>query len=319
MNFIFTDYLHINKYLNDLNKYIIVIGAFDGIHIGHKKLFEFASEYNRNKNLKILVLTFYNNYRNVLLQKYSSVIFKNRERLYIFNEIDKTFGIDTVLFLKLNKAFISLSADVFLNIIKRDINIDSIVIGEDFRYGNKSEGNFYTLNKFGLSNNINIISVPTVYDDKGFKISSTEIKRALYLGNLEFANKHLGYDFFVIAKVIKGRGLAGKFKYPTANLFVQTDKILPKGVFLGKINIDNRFFYGIISVGKRETLGKNLSRLLEVHIFDFNENIYDKVVKVFFLKYIRSQKRFDNLDDLFLQVEKDVFLAKTLLKGMKKC
>ena len=141
MNFIFSDVLNINKNFKDSNKYIVIIGAFDGVHLGHKKLLEVASDYNKNRKCKILILTFYSSFINVSLKKYSSVIFKNKERLCIFKELNETFRIDDVLFLKLNKKFISLSGDTFLNIVKQSINIDSIVVGEDFRYGNNRKGN----------------------------------------------------------------------------------------------------------------------------------------------------------------------------------
>ncbi len=315
MNVIFSDFFHLDKYFKSVDKYIVIIGAFDGIHLGHRRLFEFVNSYKKFYNYKVLVLTFYNAFKKICLKKYSSFIFGNRERIVIFKDLDKDFRINDILFLKLNKKLIFLPSDMFLNLTKRNINLDSIVVGEDFRYGNNMEGNIETLKDFGRKNNINVISVPMMFDDDKRKISSTEIKKALTLNNLSLVKKYLGYDFFVIGKVIKGNSLARKFGYPTANLFIQTNKILPVGVFLGKINIENRFFYGIISVGKRETLKKDLKILLEVHIFDFNENIYNKIIKVFFLDYIRAQKKFDNLEKLFLQVKEDVFLAKNLLKG----
>lgn len=177
----------------------------------------------------------------------------------------------------------------------------AIVVGEDFRFGKDKLGDAKLLQK-----SVNTSVVPIVKNEQNLKISSSQIRQFLEQGDVENANKMLGYNYFLTSKIIHGLGIGAKFKFPTANLHIPNLKLLPEGVFAGITHIDNKKYLSAISVGYRQTLDKELKLCCESHILDFKQDIYHKEIKLEFVHKIRDQKKFESLELLFQQVEEDV-------------
>jgi riboflavin kinase / FMN adenylyltransferase len=306
----FLEYTDLNLEKHNL---VLAIGMFDGVHLGHKKIIKEARCLADKLNSKMAILTFFNHPKQIFNNDKIKLILTNKEKIEILKNFE--FNIDNIVFLPFNERFSKINPKVFMNMLFQFFDLKGIVVGQDFCFGSGREGNTEFIKSFLKENNKNIsFKVVDILCKNGEKISSTIIKKNLLDGNLKQVKEFLGHDFFVMGKVVKGFQIARKYGYPTANVWTKKNKIIPEGVFLGKIEYKNLFYYGIISVGKRETLDKNLMLSLEVHIFDFSSDIYGENLKVYFLEKIRDQKKFNSLSDLFSQVEKDINIAKEILK-----
>ncbi|MDR0675919.1 MAG: bifunctional riboflavin kinase/FMN adenylyltransferase [Elusimicrobiota bacterium] len=314
---------------------VIAIGFFDGLHLGHQKVIEEAKNLAKKINGYLFVLTFARHPKMIIKNEtYETfkLLLTNREKIILLKKIN----VNGVVFFNFNKTFSEINPKIFFSLISKKFKLKCLVVGKDFCFGADRKGNIDLLNVLTKKVNIELKVVNTLYlkedgylkefdheillDEEIFKfrkISSTFIKNELLLGNIEKVNLMLGYNFFIRNKVIKGLGLARKFGFPTANIFIPRNKILPEGVFVGRVNVDEKIYNAVLSSGKRESLDKNkfkaqsvLKLCLEAHILDFNENIYGKEIEVYFIKKIRDQIKFETIDLVFEQVKKDVEFVK---------
>ena len=293
-------------------KSILLIGNFDGLHLGHQKLFKLAEKYSKKHKVKFGVLTFDPlpvMFFNKKLTNYR--ITSNLQKNLLFEKA----GVDFVIVSRFNKSFSKISADNFIKkIIVKKINPNFIFVSNNFKYGFRRLGNVAKLISKENIYNYKIIK-PSLLK-KGKKIiSSTLIRKLLQRGELKNANKLLGRNWSIIGVVQKGRRIGKKLGVPTCNIDIKNYVIAKPGVYSVrvKVNNSNKIFKGIANLGYRPTFGEK-KILLEVNLFNFSGNLYNKSLNVSFYNFIRSEKKFNNHQDLIKQIEKDLKQAKFDLK-----
>jgi len=293
-------------------KSILLIGNFDGLHLGHQKLFKLAEKYSKKHKVKFGVLTFDPlpvMFFNKKLTNYR--ITSNLQKNLLFEKA----GVDFVIVSRFNKSFSKISADNFIKkIIVKKINPNFIFVSNNFKYGFRRAGNVAKLISKENIYNYKIIKPSPL--KKGKKIiSSTLIRKLLQRGELKNANKLLGRNWSIIGVVQKGRRIGKKLGVPTCNIDIKNYVIAKPGVYSVrvKVNNSNKIFKGIANLGYRPTFGEK-KILLEVNLFNFSGNLYNKSLNVSFYNFIRSEKKFNDHQDLIKQIEKDLKQAKFDLK-----
>ena len=302
------------KHYKDFNiseadkKSILLIGNFDGLHIGHQKLFSLAKKFKRKYKLKIGVVTF-----NPMPKMFFNKSIKNF-RISSINEkkiILKNLGIDFIINKKFDKKFSKINADNFIKkILYKKIRAKYIFVSNNFRFGNKREGNVKKLifneKLFGFK-----VIKPKPLIKKNKIVSSTLIRKLLEKGYLEKANKLLNRNWSIEGVVEKGRQIGKKIGFPTCNIDIKDYVIAMPGVYAVRAYQKNKRSYlkGIANLGYRPTF-KQKKILLEVHFFNFSGNLYNKHLSVEFIKFIRKEKKFKNVNQLQKQIKSDLKTAK---------
>lgn len=292
--------------INDFSstkKTILTLGTFDGVHFGHKKILERVIQKTKNGNYESLVLTFFPHPRMVL-QEHSDLKLLNT----IDEKIDllKQIGIENLVIHPFDETFSKLTAEEFVSTVLVDrFHIQKIIIGYDHRFGRNRTANIDDLIAFGKQYGFEVeqISVQEIND---ISVSSTKIRKALLEGDMALANQYLGYDYFLTGIIAKGKQLGRTIGFPTANLKIQENyKLIPQnGVYIVKSTINQKTIFGIMNIGFNPTVGGQ-SQSIEIHYFDFNEDLYDQKIRVSMLHRIRSEQKFESVALLKEQLEKD--------------
>ena len=292
-------------------KSIITIGTFDGIHVGHQEIIKTLVKESLSKNCLANILTFFPHPRMVL-NKDSEI--KLIDTLEEKEKILKKIGVNTLIIHPFTKKFSRMTSVEFTrDILIKKLNVNKIILGYDHRFGKNRESSVEDLIELGIAYNFKV----EVIDAKkinSINISSTKIRNAIQIGDIDKANLYLGRSFEINGRVVKGKGIGKKIGSPTANIIIKESyKLTPnKGVYLVKSIIKNKSYYGMMNIGNRPTLnGKN--QTLEVNIFNFNDNLYEKNLSIFFLKKIRNEIKFDSVEKLSNQLIKDKDYCKILI------
>ncbi len=289
------------------NKTIVTIGTFDGIHIGHQKILKSLSNIAKKEGLESVVLTFFPHPRMVL-QKDSKIKLLNTidERI----EIIKNTGIDHIVVEEFTQEFSRLTAYEFVkNVLVDKLNVSTIIIGYDHHFGKNRTANIDDLIEYGETFNFKVIEIPA-QDINDVSVSSTKIRKALLKGDVITANKYLGYSFMLTGTVVKGNSLGKTINFPTANINIEVDyKLIPKkGVYIVNTWLDGKLIFGMMNIGKKPTV-KGKKKTIEVHLFEFDKDIYDEKIQVNILKRIRNEEKFDSIEALKNQLIKDKEVA----------
>ena len=287
---------------------IILIGNFDGLHLGHQKLFALAKKYKKKYFLKIGVLTF-----EPMPKMYFNKNIKNFRISNQKQKIDllKELGVDFVITKKFNRVFSKTKSINFIeNILKKKLKAKFIFVSNNFRFGNKREGNVKQLINHEKKCNYKIVKPKPLLKKKKM-ISSSLIRNYLQIGKLKEANKLLNRKWSIQGKVQKGKQLGKKIGFPTANIDIKDYVLACPGVYAVRVKIVNssKTIKGIANLGYRPTFNEK-KILLETHLFNFSGNIYNKVLIVEFLEFIRKEKKFKNLNHLKKQIKIDLLTAK---------
>ena len=295
-------YRSIEDYDED-KRSVVTIGTFDGIHLGHQKILSRLIKSSKNKDLNSVVLTFFPHPR-IILNKYNEVkmIDTLDEKIIHLNEI----GIDSLVIHPFNKNFSLLSANQFIKDFLVDkLKIKHIIIGYDHRFGKGREASVTDLKNYADDYDFTVEEIKAQEIEK-ITVSSTKIRNSINQGDIKTTEKYLGRYFNLTGKVVKGDGLGKKINYPTANIFIEeTYKIIPKdGVYLVETIIEDKLFNGMMNIGHRPTIGTNV-KSIEVHLFNFNEDIYGKVISIKMISKIRDEKKFSSIEALKEQLVKD--------------
>ena len=287
---------------------IILIGNFDGLHIGHQKLFKIAKIFKFKKKIKIGVITF-----DPIPKMYFNKNLKNY-RISNFNQkinILKNYKIDFLINKKFNKNFSRTKYLNFIsNILYKKIKPKYIFVSNNFRFGNKREGDVNALKSFENKYNYKVIN-PAPLQKKSKIISSTLIRENLKKGKIKVVNNYLNRNWSIEGKVIVGKRLGRKIGFPTCNINIKDYVIAKPGVYAVEVQIgkNKKKLKGIANLGFRPTFkGKKI--LLEVNIFNFSKNIYFKKLKVDFIRFIRGERKFKNINALKKQIDKDILVSK---------
>lgn len=292
---------------------VATIGFFDGVHKGHQYLIEQVKAVAADKGLHTALITFPVHPRKVIDPDYKmeflSTLSEKEELL------DKT-GVDYCFLLNFTSDISGLSAHDFMSeILKKQFKVDSLIIGYDHRFGhNRSEG-FKDYYQYGKEIGMDVIHA-RAFTIEGHKISSSVIRTALLSGNLDQANSYLGYNYYLDGLVVTGHKIGRTIGFPTANLDVDSSKIIPaNGVYAVRVDIAGIEYAGMINIGFRPTLNNGINRTIEVNIIDFNNDIYGKAIRVHFVKHIRSEIKFSSIDELKSQLHKDQTEVKDIFKS----
>jgi len=282
---------------------VLTIGTFDGIHIGHKKILDRLLNTAKNQKLQSLVLTFFPHPRMVL-QKDSNIklIHTINERANILNIL----GLDNLIIQPFSKEFSRLSATEFVrDILVHQLNVKHIIVGYDHRFGRNRTANIESLREFGEIYDFTVEEI-SAQDIDEVAVSSTKIRNALTEGNLQTANTYLGATFQLNGTVTKGKGIGKTIDFPTANILISEEyKLIPKnGVYIAKASIENNTYLGMMNIGNNPTVN-GVSQSIEIHLLNFNTDIYNKDISVELLKRIRSEHKFASIDSLKQQLVKD--------------
>lgn len=284
---------------------IVTIGTFDGIHLGHQKILSRLKELKEKFGLKTVVLTFDPHPRKILFpeQKDLKLITLIDEKL----ELLEKYGVDVAVVYPFNKEFSRLEVKHYLEeILIQQLNVKHLVIGYDHKFGKDRKGDINTLRDYSSTYNY-IVEEISKKDIDTIAVSSTNIRKAIEEGNIDKATSFLGHPYFLIAKVIKGKQLGRTLGFPTANLQTsETDKLIPKiGVYFVEVFVEGENYFGMLNIGINPTTDNDLKIKIEANIFDFDKDIYNKTIKLNFIKKIRDEKKFNNLNELIEQLNKD--------------
>lgn len=285
-------------------KTFITIGTFDGVHRGHKKLFTLLKHEAKKLGLSPLALVFQIPPKNILNNKLEqSVLIDLKQKKELLKEI-KT------VYLDFNKIK-NLSAESFFDLLIKKYKMGAIIVGKDFAFGKNRQGNISFLREKCKQNNIQLFVID--FEEEGqSKISSSRLRAALKAGEISSFNKMLGRPFALEGKIIKGNQLGRKIGFPTANLDISGEQILPRGVFAVLVYLSGKKYKGICNIGVKPTVAINSLPTVETFIFDFDKDIYGKILRVEFLQKIRDEKRFSGLDELTEQINQDCATAQKM-------
>lgn len=282
------------------------IGTFDGLHLGHQKLINRLVELAKTKNAPTTLLTFWPHPKIVLSNNSSDIKLLNtiNERISLIEKL----GVDNLIIFPFTKEFSKFSAKDFIKkILISQIKIKGLVIGYDHSFGHKKNNEIISISAEAKKHDFYLEKIKA-FVQENTTISSTEIRNALSIGNIELTKKYLSYNYQFSGTVIHGKRIGNKIGFPTANIKIDEEyKLIPaKGVYAVKVHIKNNIHYGMMNIGCKPTINNSLKEIsIEVNIFDFNENIYGKEVKIIFLARIRDERKFASLDELKKQLQKD--------------
>ena len=287
---------------------IILIGNFDGLHLGHQKLFKLAKNFKKKYSLNIGVLTFEPMPKMFFNNDLSNFRISNQRQK---NNLLKKHDVDFVIIKKFNKKFSKIKSTNFIkNILVSKLQAKFIFVSNNFRFGNRREGDVKQLIKYEKIFNYKIVKPKPLSKNKKI-ISSSLIRNLLMKGKIKKANGFLNREWSIEGMVKKGRQLGKKIGFPTANIDIKDYIIAKTGVYAVKVKKygTNKFIRGIANLGYRPTFNQK-KILLEVHLFNFSKNLYNKYLTVNFLKFIRKEKKFKNVSELKKQIKIDISKAK---------
>lgn len=293
---------------------VVTIGTFDGVHIGHQKIIKHLINTGNTDKLQSVILTFFPHPRMVL-QKDANIKLINTidERHDILDDL----GLDFLVIKKFTHEFSRLSAEDFVKDILVDkLKAKKVIIGYDHRFGRNRNADINDLKTFGEAFGFQVEEIP-VQDINDVSVSSTKIRTALIEGEVEKANSYLGYNFMLTGKVTKGKGLGKQLGFPTANIEIEeTYKLIPKqGSYIISTTIKDKLIYGMMNIGMNPTVN-GIKQTIEVHFFDFDNDIYEDILKIELLTRIRDEEKFESVDALKLQLAKDKDTALLYIKSI---
>lgn len=290
----------------------VTIGNFDGLHLGHKAMLARLQDVARVRGLPTCVLSFEPHPREFFTPDQAPARLSSlREKA----ECLRRLGIDRLHLFRFDRAFSALTAEAFIErALDQTLQARYVLVGDDFRYGAKRVGDIALLEKMGATLGFDAECLPTV-EMAGERSSSTAVRNALATGNLDHAARLLGRPYSISGRVVHGDKLGRDIGFPTANIQLKHNRPPLMGIFAVHVaGLNGKPLPGVASLGKRPTVkNPDAAPVLEVHLFDFDATIYGRRVRVDFLKKLRDEAKYPDLDSLVAQIHRDVADAKTYL------
>ena len=307
------------KRFNNINEFnckkstIITIGTFDGVHLGHQKILKKLNVEAENNGLESSVLTFFPHPRTVLNPNSSLKLINTiEERISLF----KKSKIDNLIIHPFTKEFSELdSEDYVKNILVDQLKAKIVLIGYDHKFGKNRTADINNLKEYGIKYNFEVIEIKAE-EINDIAISSTKIRNSIEEGDIQLTNSYLGYEFSFFGKVVKGNSIGKTLGFPTANIKIGTDlKLIPKnGVYLISTIINQKIIFGMMNIGIKPTTNEN-TKSIEVNLFDFNQDLYDTNITIYIKQFLREEIKFDSLNELKLQIEKDKITCNSIINN----
>ncbi|MGB1104541.1 MAG: bifunctional riboflavin kinase/FAD synthetase [Crocinitomicaceae bacterium] len=284
---------------------VVTLGTYDGVHLGHQEIISFLKRNAERIGGETVLFTFHPHPRMVL--------HPDDHGMKLIQSIDERisklerFGIDHLILFPFTEEFSRLSATEFVrDILVNKINVAAMNIGYNHHFGRNREGNLELLKELGIVYDFQVEEIPA-FRTGDISISSTKIRKAIHSGDLKTAQKYLGEAFAFKGSVVRGDQIGTKIGFPTANIEPESpNQIIPaSGVYAVKVHFGNHELKGMMNIGLRPTVSSKKEQRLEVHLFDFNNDIYDEVLHITFIERIRDEQEFESLEALTKQLKND--------------
>jgi len=286
----------------------LAIGVFDGVHRGHQAVISTSTEHSRVANGTPVVVTFDPHPEKVLRPAHAPhLLTATQHKIALIRNL----GVGNLLIINFDKQFAAIEPEDFVTaLVAHAKPLREICVGHEWSFGKNRRGNLELLKTLGAKFNFDVVGISPVKIN-GAVVSSTAIRQAVQKGDFAAAAELLGREYTILGTVTRGDSLGKKIGFPTANLSAHSEQFPPNGVYAAEAKIDNELHRGVINLGVRPTVSARQSeRVLEIHLFDFNRDIYGRDVEVRFLKFLRPEKKFENLDALVFQIHQDVEQAR---------
>ena len=284
-------------------KTIVTLGTFDGVHIGHNAILDKICKVAKHENLESVILTFFPHPRKIVSNNYDIKLLNTIEEKSVLLE---KIGIQNFIVHPFDKTFSELSPREFVTqVLVEKLNIQKIIIGHDHKFGKDRAADFNDLINFGKEFGFEVEEISAQQINE-VSVSSTRIRNSLLEGNVSLAKDYLGYPYVLTGNVVKGNQLGRTINFPTANIEIPEDyKLIPKnGVYIVTANVSNQTVFGMMNIGVKPTLGEN-KLAIEVHLLDFDKDIYNQKIQVQLLERLRDEQKFESFEALKLQLEVD--------------
>ncbi len=288
---------------------VLSIGSFDGVHLGHRTLLNYATQVAHQQHMQIAVITFSNHPSSVVRPDKSTAFLCTIEHKI---QLLKQANIDQLFLLPFTKELAELSAEQFLSQLQHSLAFKALIVGDDTHIGKNRHGNKNTVLEIAKKLDFSVEYFPDVTLD-GERISSSRIREYLQRGDLKQAEKYLGRPYSIYSQVIKGYNRGAEFGFPTANIGVNGLCLPPLGVYAVSIKHHGHAYLGVANLGTAPTVKTDSVPMLEVHLFNFNDDLYGQYVDVRFHAYIRPEVKFSSIDELKAQISSDISTAHKLL------
>jgi riboflavin kinase/FMN adenylyltransferase len=290
----------------------LAIGVFDGVHLGHQAVIRSAVESARGEKGGVAVVVTFDPHPIRVLRPENAprLLTATRHKIELLKRL---LGADHLLVVPFDEGFSRWPGERFIDALSDACRpLRQISVGAEWGFGYQRSGNLELLKKLGVKHGFDVCGVSSVSVD-GEVVSSSAIRVAVQEGDFERASVLLGREYSVLGTVIEGQKLGRTIGFPTANLTVHNEEFPPQGVYAVRVSLEGRELLGVGNLGYRPTVsGEALKRMLEVHLFDCDSDLYGRDMEVFFTRYLRAEKKFESLDALKEQIERDVELAKSL-------
>ncbi|HEY7002261.1 MAG TPA: bifunctional riboflavin kinase/FAD synthetase [Candidatus Udaeobacter sp.] len=289
----------------------LAIGVFDGVHRGHQAVISTSAEHAHSVNGTPVVVTFDPHPMKVLRPGEAPHLLTATEHKIKFI---RDLGVQHLLIVKFDKAFALTEPEDFVQqLMQYSKPLHEICVGHEWSFGKNRRGNLALLRKLGTKFDFDVVGIPAVTLGNDEVVSSTAIRQAIEKGDLVKAAEMLGREYSILGTVVRGEHLGKKIGFPTANLSAHNEQFPPNGVYFAQAALNGNTYPGVVNLGYRPTVsGRKSERVLEIHLLDFHHEIYGKDVEVRFVRYLRPEQKFENLEALTKQIELDVQQARKL-------
>ena len=291
---------------------VATIGFFDGVHLGHRHLINQVKMAASLNGWCSSIITFPVHPRQVIQSDYQPSLLSSPEEKI---ELLASTGIDNCILLPFTRELSQLTAWEFMQLLYDQYKVRMLVIGYDHRFGHNRAETFEDYCRYGRELGIHIMQA-TAYTQEQDKVSSSVIRRALLSGEVSTATKYLGYPYFMQGTIVSGYQVGRKIGFPTANLQVDfQNKLIPAiGVYAVRVSVNGQSYRGMLNIGHRPTLNNGTDLSIEVHILDFEGDIYHQPMRIEFVDFLRPEAKFNSVDELTLQIQKDKEAAIKILE-----
>ncbi len=296
-------------------KSVITLGTFDGLHLGHQQIVETVIQKSKQFGGRSFLLTFEPHPRKVIPGRNDVKLLSTlNEKIVVLEQL----GLENLFVINFTTEFSKQNPEEFVKKYLVDgIGLKEVVIGYDHHFGKERDGNFELLQNLGSKFNFAVTLIPE-FSVEGETISSTKIRHALLEGDVVKAGKMLGRNYSFKGKIVRGDGRGRKLGFPTANLSTgNADKLIPaKGIYAAECIVENEKHFGLLSLGSRPTFHVDGDVIPEFYIFEFDRDIYDKIMQVNLVKKLRNEEKFNSVDELIIQMKKDEETGKEILSKL---
>jgi len=283
---------------------VVTVGTFDGLHMGHQKIIRRMKDIARENGGETILVTFEPHPRLVLNNNNGELKFISTQKRK--NHLLDSFGIDQMIIIPFTREFAQTSSEDFIKDYLIDkIGVKKLIVGYDHHFGRNREGNYEKLIEIGKKMGFDVEEIPAQFVD-GIAVSSTKIRNALAVGKVKLSNQMLGFPYSISGIVVEGNKIGRTIGFPTANIEVEDEYklIAAGGVYSCKVEIKGKMYFGMGNIGIRPTIGIN-GLVTEVHVFDFDREIYGEEITIFFLDRIRDEQKFGSIELLKKQLQSD--------------